>query len=153
MRLINKKNNQIKFVAEVSESLANAVRRYMNHIPILAVDEVDIIRNDSPLYDETIAHRIGLVPLKTEKSMDDKTVVKLKLKVKKEGMIYSGDFSGNAEIVYGEIPITSLNKGQELEILATAKVGTGNKHAKFSPGLMFYRNIVDVKIKLRGGLP
>ena len=146
MRLINKKNNQIKFVAEVSESLANAVRRYLNHIPILAVDEVDIIRNDSPLYDETIAHRIGLVPLKTEKSMDDKTVVKLKLKVKKEGMIYSGDFSGNAEIVYGEIPITSLNKGQELEILATAKVGTGNKHAKFSPGLMFYRNIVDVKI-------
>jgi len=146
MKLINKKENQIEFVAEVSESLANAVRRYLNHIPVLAIDEVEILKNDSPLYDETVAHRIGLIPLKTDKSMNDKTIAKLKLSVKKPGMVYSGDFTGNAEIVYDKIPITSLNKSQELEILATAKMGIGNKHAKFSPGLMFYRNVVDVKI-------
>jgi len=38
-------------------------------------------------------------------------------------------------------PITFLNKGQELEIKATTKMGRGVEHSKFSPGLMFYRNI------------
>ena len=56
MELINKKDNQITFTAEIEESLANSIRRYMIQIPVLAVDEVNISRNDSPLYDVTIAH-------------------------------------------------------------------------------------------------
>ena len=39
-----------------------------------------------------------------------------------------------------------MKKGQELEILATAKVGKGSEHSKFSPGLMFYRDVVEIKI-------
>ncbi len=146
MKIINKKNNQITFIAEIDESLANAIRRYLSQIPILAVDEIEISRNDSPLYDETIAHRIGLIPLKMDKTANEKKDVKLKLDTKKEGMVYSKELIGNVKPVYEEIPITSLNKGQELEIVATAKVGRGKEHSKFSPGLMFYRNIVDVKI-------
>jgi len=147
MKQINKKDNQIIFTAEVEESLANAIRRYMNQIPVLAVDEVEISRNDSPLYDETIAHRIGLIPIKANKAVDNKTNVKLKLDSKKEGMVYSGELKGNVEVVYEGIPITTLNKGQELNIVATVKEGKGVEHAKFSPGLMFYRNIVDVKVE------
>ena len=64
MEIIERKENQITFRAEISDSLANAVRRYINQIPILAIDEVEIYKNDSPLYDETVAHRIGLIPLK-----------------------------------------------------------------------------------------
>ncbi len=146
MKLINKKDNQITFIAEIEESLANAIRRYMNQIPVLAVDEVKISRNDSPLYDETIAHRIGLIPIKTDKSVNVKTTSKLKLDVKKEGMVYSGELKGDLKIVYENIPITTLNKGQELNIIATVKKGKGEDHAKFSPGLMFYRNVVDIKL-------
>ena len=53
MKIIDKKDNQITFSAEVDESLANAVRRYVDQIPILAIDEVEISKNDSPLYDES----------------------------------------------------------------------------------------------------
>ena len=146
MKLVDKKEKQIKFKAEIEENLANAIRRHVNQIPILAVQEVEITKNDSPLYDETIAHRIGLIPLKTEKVMNDKTEIKLKLNSKKEGTVYSGELNGGAKIVYEQIPITSLNKGQELEILATARLGKGEDHSKFSPGLMFYRNIVELNI-------
>ncbi len=146
MKLIQKKDNQITFIAEIEESLANSIRRYINQIPILAVDEVEISKNDSPLYDETIAHRIGLIPLKMDKSVTGKTTEKLKLSSKKEGMVYSGELKGKIKSVYDKIPITTLTAEQELELTATVKSGVGSEHSKFSPGLLFYRGVVDVKI-------
>lgn len=144
MKLTEKKENKISFTADIDESLANAIRRYTMQIPVLAIDEVEIYKNDSPLYDETIAHRMGLIPLKTEKSMNEKTEKNLKLVASKEGFVYSGELKGDAEVVFDKIPITSLNKGQELEILATARVGKGNTHSKFNPGIMFYRNAAEL---------
>jgi len=146
MKLVEKKDNQIIFTAKIDETLANSVRRYLNQISILAIDDVEIFKNDSPLYDETIAHRLGLIPLKMEKSFSGKTLATLKLSSKKEGFVSSGELTGAAEAVYDKIPITFLNKGQELEVVATTRLGKGNEHSKFSPGMMFYRNIVDVKI-------
>jgi DNA-directed RNA polymerase I and III subunit RPAC1 len=93
MKLINKKDDKIIFSAEIDESLANAIRRYLNQIPIFAVNEVVIEKNDSPLYDETIAHRIGLIPLKIEKKPEKKNL-KLNLNVKKEGVVYSNELKG-----------------------------------------------------------
>jgi len=46
MKVIDKKKNQITFSAEIDESLANAIRRYVGHIPVLAIDEVEIIKNE-----------------------------------------------------------------------------------------------------------
>jgi DNA-directed RNA polymerase alpha subunit len=111
MEEIKKTDNKLVFKAEISESLANAIRKYVHKIPVVAVDEVEISRNDSPLYDETIAHRIGLIPLKQTKKEGT-----LKLKSNKEGFVYSGEFQGDIKVVYDRIPITLLNKGQELEI-------------------------------------
>jgi DNA-directed RNA polymerase subunit D len=145
MKLIEKKGEQVVFTANIDESLANAIRRYMNQIPVLAIDEVEIMKNDSPLYDEAIAHRLGLIPLKTDK-ITEKANVKLKLVSKKEGAVYSGDLEGNAEIVYDKIPITALTRGQELEISATCRLGKGVEHVKFSPGLMFYRDVSEIVI-------
>jgi DNA-directed RNA polymerase subunit D len=144
MNIIDKKPNQITFTAEIDESLANAVRRYVDEIPIMAIDEVEISMNDSPLYDETIAHRIGLIPLKADKKAGKEE--SLKLISKKEGIVYSEELDGKIKPVYDKIPITVLKKGQEMEILATARMGKGNEHSKFSPGLMFYRNMVKLKV-------
>src|SRR3989304_2406390 len=72
MKLIEKNKDQIVFAAEIDESLANAIRRYVNHVPVLAVDELEISRNDSPLYDETVAHRVGLIPIKMGKAFEKK---------------------------------------------------------------------------------
>lgn len=141
MKIIRKKADKLIFLAEMDHSLVNAIRRYVNQIPIVAVDEIEISKNDSSLYDETLAHRIGLIPLKAKKQTG-----KMELKYKKEGIVYSGELKGDAEVVYDKIPITLLNKGQELEIKATLKSGKGSEHAKFSPGLMFFRNVVEIKI-------
>lgn len=141
MKLIKKKSDKLVFSAELEDSVANAIRRYVSQIPIVAVDEVEISKNDSALYDETLAHRIGLIPLKAKKQTG-----KMKLESKKEGIVYSGELKGDAEVVYDKIPITLLDKGQELEIKATLKVGKGSEHAKFSPGLMFFRNSAELKM-------
>lgn len=147
MKLVEKNKEKIIFTAELDESLANSIRRYVLHVPIIAIDEVEISKNDSPLYDETIAHRLGLIPLEMDKSYNEKTLIKLKLHSKKEGMVYSGELKGQIKPVYDNIPITSLNKNQELELVSIAKLGEGISHAKFSPGLMFYRNVENIKVE------
>lgn len=144
MKLVEKNKNQIIFETEISENLANAIRRYVNHIPVIAVDEVELIKNDSPLYDETISHRIGLIPLQMSKALKKSPV--LKLSSKKEGFVYSSELVGETSPVFDNIPITYLNKGQELVFNATTASGMGKEHAKFSPGLMFYRNLIEVSV-------
>ena len=124
MKIIRKKADKLSFSVELEDSLANAIRRYVNQIPVVAVDEIEISKNDSALYDETLAHRIGLIPLKAKKQTG-----KMKLESKKEGIVYSGELKGDAEVVYDKIPITLLDKGQEFEIKATLKSGKGSEHA------------------------
>jgi len=144
MEIIDKKDNQIVFKAEIEDSLANAIRRYVNQIPVMAIDEVEITQNGSALYDEVVAHRMGLIPLKADKAIGEKNKGKLKLSSKKEGMVHANELNGNVEVVHGNIPITYLDKNQELELIATTKEGKGNDHVKFSPGLMFYRNVAKI---------
>lgn len=145
MEIIEKKEDKIKFSVETSENLANAIRRYVNRIPILAIEELEISKNDSPLYDEAIAHRMGLIPLINAKNYKKK-LPKLQLNVKREGMVYAEDIVGEVMPAYGKIPITLLEKAGELKITADLKYGVGEEHAKFIPGLIFYRKINKLEI-------
>jgi len=128
-----------------SYSLLNAIRRSVEEIPILAVDDVEIFKNDSALYDEFLAHRIGLVPLKMDSKMSSKTEISLKLKKTGPCTVYSKDLIGSVNDVYKEIPLTILEKGQEIELVATARLGLGVKHAKHSPGICYYRHLLKIK--------
>lgn len=126
-------------------TLANAIRRSVSEVKTLAIDEVEMYHNDSALYDEIITHRLGLIPLKTEGKMSDKTKVDLKLSKIGPCTVYSSDIEGDAQVLYGQIPITILREGQKLEFTATATLGKGIEHAKYVPGLCFYRHIIKVK--------
>ena len=140
-------NSPEKLILRISTntSLANAIRRTLSEVKTLAIDEVEMYHNDSALYDEMITHRLGLIPLKTEGKMSDKTKIDLKLSKIGPCTVYSSDIEGDAQVLYGQIPITLLREGQKLEFTATATLGKGLDHAKYIPGLCFYRHILKVK--------
>ena len=156
IKLINKTNEQINFTSDMPISLVNAIRRTVNKIPILAIDSLEISKNDSALYDEMISHRLGLIPLKNEKlkapeecdcGKDDgcsKCSIKVKLSATGPCIVYSDQLTPRGSIVY-KMPITILDKSQELEFIAVARVGIGERHAKYSPGLFYYKYSEDLE--------
>ncbi|KAF4652985.1 DNA-directed RNA polymerase II subunit RPB3 [Perkinsus olseni] len=58
----------IKFTMfNANQAIANALRRIMiAEVPTLAIDTVTIEENSSPLFDEFIAHRLGLLPINSK---------------------------------------------------------------------------------------
>jgi DNA-directed RNA polymerase subunit D len=143
MEKINEQKNKIVFKIDTNETIMNSIRRYINQILVLAIDEVEISKNGSALYDETIAHRLGLIPLINEKNYSKKTPT-FELAEDKQGIVYSKEIKGEVKIIDGNFPITSLNQGQEIKLKGTTNLGKGVEHAKYSPGLIYYRNVSEI---------
>lgn len=153
---ISKNEEKITFLVKKSEpAFINAIRRIaMEEVPVLAIDEVSFVKNDSALYDEVIAHRLGLIPLTTDlKSLElpnecsckgkgcAKCQIKFKLKGEGPNTVYASQLKFNdkdVKSVYPKIPIVLLLKKQELEIEGIAVLGKGKEHMKWSPGLIYY---------------
>jgi len=150
MKLIEKTPESVSIITDMNISLANAIRRSVGEIPILAISEADIYKNDSVLYDEIIAHRLGLIPLKNQKLKAGQTVeMKLNVKSKEDRKdVLSGDLSG--DIVYPDMPIVLLENGQELKLVAKADVGVGNVHARYSPGIIYYHHLAKISLSAEG---
>ena len=144
MKRIKQEQDKMIFETDLDISLANALRRYLNEVPTLAVEEIEISKNSSSIYDEIVSHRLGLIPLKTEKSMNDKTAIKLKMSSKALGFVFSQDIKGEAKVIYDKIPVTYLDEDQEISLTAIAKLGKGKEHSKHTPGLMYYRNVSEM---------
>lgn len=141
-------------VRDADVTLMNALRRIgLAEVPSMAIAEVVMIENSSILQDEMIAHRLGLVPLKTD--LDTYNLpeececqsefgcgqcrVTLTLNAEStEGTrtVYSGELvSENPDIVpvSEKVPIMKLAKGQKLKLEAYARLGKGQIHAKWQP--------------------
>ncbi len=67
IKIIDLNHNFIKFELSNSDlSVANALRRIMiAEVPTIAIDLVEVKENTSALHDEFIAHRLGLIPLRS----------------------------------------------------------------------------------------
>ena len=122
---------------------ANALRRIcLNGIPIYAIDTVDVLVNSSVLADEGIAHRLGLIPIKTELSdvqqnnESDKIMFTLDSgETNQTRTILSGELKSQDETIKpisDNIPIITLAPGQRLKIEAYARLGRGTEHAKWN---------------------
>ena len=65
--LSNKGNKLSLVVKDINPAIANTLRRLCSvEVPVLAIEEVNFIKNGSALYDEILAHRLGLIPLETD---------------------------------------------------------------------------------------
>ncbi len=152
----NKKTGTVTFLLKGSTpAFANALRRTMiESVPTMAIQDVEFKDNSSVLYDEIIAHRLGLIPLSTDlkgynlpsacKCSGEgcaRCSVKLTLKAKGPGIVYASDIKSKdpkIKPVQPDTPIAKLLKGQELELEATAVLGQGKEHVKWSPCLAWY---------------
>ena len=122
---------------------ANALRRIcLNGVPIYAVESIDVLENSSVLADEGVAHRVGLIPLKTdlEASKDgnetDKIMITLDSGVSDETRtVLSGELKSQDSNVIptsNDIPIVTLAPGQSLKFEAYARLGKGTEHARWN---------------------
>ena len=122
---------------------ANALRRIcLNGVPIYAVESIDILENTSVLADEGVAHRIGLIPLKTDLSAskdgneNDKIMLTLDSGVSDETRtILSGELKSQDNSVVptsNDIPIVTLAPGQSIKFEAYARLGKGTEHARWN---------------------
>jgi DNA-directed RNA polymerase subunit D len=139
--------NIVLIVEGVDVPFVNALRRIcMVEIPTMAVENVEIYKNDSRIFDEVLSHRLGLIPLKTDLDSitlreacdceDHCTSCSVSLLLKETGpkVVYSGDLtSQDSKIVpvHDRIPLLKLREGEEVELEAIAQLGIGLEHAKW----------------------
>ena len=153
----NKEQGKLSFILKDSSPVfVNVLRRLIvDDVPTMAIEHVEFSKNNSILYDEMVAHRLGLIPLKTDlKSYNlpekckcegkgcNRCQLKMVLRSSKIGNVYSSEIKSKDPAVkpaHGEMPIVKLLKGQSLELEATAVLGTGKQHIKWSPCHVYYK--------------
>jgi DNA-directed RNA polymerase subunit D len=155
LEILSKTDNKLVFIVEgLSIEMINAVRRIMlTEIPTMAIDEVIILKNDSPLYDEIVAHRLGMIPLTTDLEnynlpqecscegfgcplCQTSLTCEISNDTNKPMVIYSGDLKTNdpnVKPVNPNIPIVKINKGESMIFEAYAVLGLGKEHVKHQP--------------------
>jgi len=152
--VINKDNQKISVKLKgVPLQYANALRRVcLNGVPIFAIDTVDIIENSSVLPDEGLAHRLGLIPIKTDLSRFNEPS---KCDCQSESgcsncrvmlVLDSGDSDVTRTVLSNElsseddsikpisdkISIVQLTQGQRIKVECYARLGRGTEHAKWN---------------------
>ncbi len=156
VKVTGAKGNSLTLLLEESDpSFANTLRRaIIRDIPTLAIENVRLVENASPIYDEIIAHRLGLIPIPTDlKLYNFRDACKCKGKgcpnctvsftLEKQGpcTVYSHDLKADdpkLKLARG-IPILKLGKNQRITLEAEAILGTGKDHAKWQPALASYK--------------
>ncbi len=162
VKIIKRSDRRIKFIVEdVDTGFANAIRRIAkNEVPVMAVEEVDFEQNSSGLYDEVLAHRLGLVPFvfdpklyrhKGDCTCDGKGCSKCEAQISLEAegpaIVRAKDIkSKELWPLDGEIPIVELLEGQKLKLSATAIIGYGKEHAKWQAATVGYQNVPIVRV-------
>lgn len=146
-RIVVKFNN-------VPRQYVNSLRRLaISEVPTLAIDDVVMLENSSVMHDEAVAHRLGLVPLRTDpgrfvmphecdcKSTLGCSKCRVLLVLDSEAtdktkVVTSGELVSEDELVKPvskDIPIIVLAPNQKLKFEAYARLGTGKDHAKWQP--------------------
>ncbi len=159
VKVLQYSDDYLKLVVEgVKPSLINSFRRILiTDVPVLAIDRVIILDNTTVMYDEVLAHRLAMIPLKTNldklpkiEECEDELVdpslcqVRYQLSVKANDQVvsvYAKDLipdDPDFAPVYPDTLIVKMSKGQVLSIEAYAKLGRARDHAKWQACLASY---------------
>ncbi len=154
IKILTREPETLRFVLSyASTAFANALRRIIiSEVPIMAIDDVMVLENNSVMYDEILAHRLGLVPVTTDQSynLPEECTCKSELGCEKcrASLSLEIEASEASEVVYSsqlkpenpdvrpvsdKIPIVKLTQGQRIKLEAYARLGRGKVHAKWQP--------------------
>ncbi len=157
IQVLERNDSEIKFVLEESvPQFANALRRIMmGEVPTLAIETVDFTANHSALFDEVVAHRLGMIPLTFDKKAMNLpgeckcegkgcSLCQVTLVLDKKGpcTVYAKDMKSTDKTVHAvfpDMPIVKLLEGQKLKFEAIAQLGLGKDHAKWKAANASYR--------------
>ena len=160
IEIVEMEDTRAKFILKNSSpAMANALRRTMlQDIPKMAIDKVDfhlgpIMQDDkeyesvTSLFDEIIAHRLGLVPVPTTDQFTFQKdcscggvgcpgcTIMYSLNKVGPGTVLSGDLmplgDSTLKVKDEAIPIVELTDTQAVLIYATAVMGTAKQHVKW----------------------
>jgi DNA-directed RNA polymerase subunit D len=163
-------NYEARFIVKNTfPAFANAIRRIiMLDVPTIAIEEVIMIENTTAIFDEYIAHRLGLIPLSSDVDdlnriedcdceMNGCNMCTVGLSITQETdrvnskMVYSRDLEPLDHRIYPiqeEIPIMKMGPDQRLILEAIARFGTGREHSKWIPaGTLGYQYLPVIDIK------
>lgn len=139
--LLNKKTVCELEIRGAERPLINRFRRsIMRNVKALAIEDVDIEINSSVICDESIAHRLALLPLTFSGTVTTDTSIPFTLKAvgdlpyKKK--ITSKDivFEGDVEVTgVSPIILQYLHPGEEISLKGFVKTGRGREHSKWCP--------------------
>ena len=164
-------------ITDTNPAFANALRRtIISDVPKMALDNVEFhlgpimdekgvaFESVSPLFDEIVSHRLGLIPIPTDLDAFNfrakctcngegcpSCTIMYSLNKKAPCTVYSGDLEPVGDSKYkikdDLIPIVKLAEDQALLIYATAELGTGKQHAKWQAALgAGYRYFAKIEI-------
>ena len=154
LEVINQNENKISIrLKGIPIQYANALRRIcLNGVPIFAIDTIEVLENTSIMPDEAIAHRLGLIPLKTDskdivisEENDSESNSRVILTLDSEEVndednggsrtVFSNELKGEdggVRPISDKIPIVTLAPGQKVKFQAYARLGRGTEHAKWN---------------------
>ncbi|MEM1894544.1 MAG: DNA-directed RNA polymerase subunit D [Acidilobaceae archaeon] len=159
IKILEIRGNSISLIIEgFSVAYVNSIRRLiLTDVPTLAIDFAYFYDNSTDVYDEMIAHRLGLVILRSDIALEKYALPEICSQIEPPNpkcfvelfLDYSlGDDTKtgvyvkvrdlkisdpDVEPIYPDTPITYIAPGQRLHLVAYARLGRGREHAKWSP--------------------
>lgn len=152
VEILEERGDLLRFIMRDSTpAFANAIRRAaLSEVPVMAIEDVIFVENTSVMYDEVLAHRLGLIPLKTDldayvlpEECDCKSDLgcskcRASFVLETEATdqtitVHSGDLKPTSGVVpvSDTIPIVKLAPQQKVRLEAYARLGRGSEHAKW----------------------
>lgn len=184
IEIIEMAERKCRFVLRNSTpAMANALRRtLLTDIPKMAIDEAEFhlgsssgedgrsLESVTPLFDEVIAHRLGMIPVPTDYEMFvpreecscggkgcSSCTLTYSLMGQGPRTVLSGDMMplGDSSLAVkdADIPIVELTENQSIMIYAHARMGTARTHVKWQAafGVGYkYRPVITIDQKKAG---
>ncbi|MFB6158261.1 MAG: hypothetical protein ABEJ95_01220 [Candidatus Nanohalobium sp.] len=134
-------------LSQANDAIANTLRRAMMvKVPTLAIKELHINQNESGLFDEVLANRMGQIPFTIPENVDEDDTVHIAVQQEGPGVVHAEDIKADndeAEPVNPDALIVELKEDQELTLEGEAVLGTGEQHAKHQGGTAGYQKTDD----------